>query len=157
MATVAVVNVKVYVVGVGLPVQHEAQRRRRLDGATGAGQARADVVGVRGIDAQPGGGGQPQVVGQDALDAAEAPRGIAARRAGGDGLEGRARMTLLQQREAQQAMAGGMIGPLLDGLAIGVDRQRQRRRRPHALEAFAGEPPHVGAPREQIDERAVRA
>ncbi len=64
------------------------------------------------------------------------------------------------QRIGEQAMAGHVIGAVGDRAAIGVDDQVGRRgpglrARREAREPLAGEPPHVGAAGEQIDDRAV--
>jgi hypothetical protein len=80
---------------------------KRSDGAgfhrtAGAGQARADVVGVRRIDAHPGGRRQAQVIGQDALHTTEAVGGIAALRADGEASKAGARLPCFNEAKASR-------------------------------------------------------
>ena len=139
-------------------------RTKRSDGVVverGRRRAQAAARSRRaalGLGAHPGGGEQAEVLAQDALDAAEAAVGVAL-------LDARARAPRRPRagwpaREQREARAGGgsrVIGALLDGLAVGVDRERQRRAPPQPLEALAGEAAQVGARREEIDDRAVGA
>ncbi|MET0286502.1 MAG: hypothetical protein ABW352_18615, partial [Polyangiales bacterium] len=145
---------EVDVVGVGLPVQHEAQRGLVLEAATLVRELARDVLGERGLGLDPRGGGEAEVFTQDAVDAAEATVGVALLHAGEDGVEGLARLALLEQREAEQAMAGRVIRALRHGLAIGVDGERERALVLDALEALAREAAQVGAAGEQVDDGA---
>ena len=157
MAALAVADVEVDVVGVGLPGQHEAQRGLGLRPAAGLLQPLADVSGPGRLGARPGGGHQSQILGEDPAGPGEAALGITASGAGRQDIEGLGRAAGLDQREGQQAVAGGMIGPLGDRLTVAVDGQRQGSRAAHPFQPVAGEPAQVGPTREQIDQRAVGA
>src|SRR5512142_986060 len=97
VAAVPVVDVEVDVVGVGLPVEDEAERGALLGGAARARQPLADLDGARRLDRGPGGGGQAQILAQDALDAAETPLRVALTGTDGERRERRARLTGLEE------------------------------------------------------------
>ena len=66
VAAAAVVDVEVDVVGVGLPVEDEAQRGAGVGDDVVAGQLLADRLLVDRLGGQPGGGDQAQVLVEDA-------------------------------------------------------------------------------------------
>ena len=139
-------------------------RTKRIEGPSSAvpparAEPRADLAGARRL----GGGSRPPrpAPGPRAgcgRRRGSAPRGSAARRRRRSPSNASRGWPALSSAKAEQAVARRVIGPLLDRLAVAVDRQRQRGARPRsALEPLAGEPAHVGAAGEEIDDRAVGA
>ena len=150
-------DVEVDVVGVGLPVQDEPKRRRRLEGGARLAQVRQDRVALAGLLLEPRGTDEPQVLAQDAIHAGEAAAGVLAQRAREGRVERAGGIALAQPREGQETVARGVIGALRDRLAVRVDRQLKPRFTVDPLEALPGEPPKIGARAEEVHDRAVGA
>src|SRR5581483_5382050 len=85
----------------------------------------------------PGGGDEPRVLAQNLIDAAKAPFGVVLGHALLDGGEGARRLAELEQHVREQAVAGGVIDPLLGGLGEVVGGELQRVGRLEPLEARA--------------------
>ena len=111
------------------------------------------VPAVRG----PRRGDEADVLLQDAIDTAEPTRRIRARGALLHRLEGVLVLPLREERVRVEAMARGVVGALFGRLRVRVDRERERLRARQAFEPLAGEAARVGAEREELEDRAVRA
>jgi hypothetical protein len=149
-------DVEVDVVGVGLPREDEAQ------GGSG-GHAGAELfdgagdLGLLGaVGGEPGGGEQAGVLAEDAVDAGEAAARVGLLDADADRGEGVGVAAGLGEGEGEEAVAGGVVGALLDGLREGVDGELEADVA-EALEAAADVATEVGARGEEVDDRTVGA
>ena len=135
---------KVDVVGVGLPVEDEAQRRLGGHGdAVRREQAEHRLLRRRlGGDAH--GGEDGDVLAEDAVDAGEAGPHRVLAEAGEHRVEGLGVATGAGERVRVQAVAGRVVGALGHGPGVGVDGELEAAGL-QALEADAGEAAQVGA------------
>jgi hypothetical protein len=158
VASATVVEVEVDVVGVRLPVEHEASRWSLVELDATRRQCRDHAGLGRGLGSYPRRADECQVLTQDALDAFEAVAEVAAVERAQQGLERFRAIALLEQCIRQGAGSTRLVGALVDGLAVGVHHQRARDwARRQALQPRSRHASQIGARGEQIDQRAVRS